>query len=216
VLCIVLLLCLIVIWSQRLAFIECGFLSHMRSAAPGTAGHACAVQLKPLHTRTRAQSHSFLSHPDAMQEVNSQWEPADLLPHRSAAIANSASAAHGGSTTDFRGLRDAIASAANGSREDTVTGAQSAPLLRHAQRFQAPAPAVDPQAGKAAPEQHMVKLLRDAQDAGECAALSPLYVRLMSLTVLARFLPCSLRRFCVCGDTGALQTQQQLVVDAFP
>lgn len=119
--------------------------------------------LDAIHTSPDGQMFS------SVQEVNSQWEPADLLPHRSQAIAPHAPVS-AGQTTDLRAARAAaMAAAAAGGSDDQRS--RSAPLLRHAQHFRAPAPARDPQAGKCPPEQHMLKLLRDAQEAGECAFL---------------------------------------------
>ena len=96
-----------------------------------------------------------------IQEVNSQWEPADLLPHRAKRAAAAAT------TDDLRARTALIVAAVAGGNDDSRS--RSAPLLRRAQHFRAPMPVRDPQAGKSAPEQHMMKLLRDAQEAGECA-----------------------------------------------
>lgn len=109
------------------------------------------------------------SHPCVVQEVNSQWEPADLLPQRSEAMAHTVPAAPSGHTTDLRAAR-AAAMEASAAGDSDVQRSASAPLLRHAQHFRVPVPTRDPQAGKSPPEQHMMKLLRDAQEAGECVS----------------------------------------------
>jgi hypothetical protein len=104
----------------------------------------------------------------AAQEINPQWEPADLLPPRSQALAPSTAALpQAGHNTDQKSATLAAKAAAADGGEDE--GCRSAPLVRHAHHFHAPAPSRDPQAGKTPPEQHVLKLLRDAQEAGECA-----------------------------------------------